>query len=80
MGTVTMSGTCNFESASLNISGDLVVNDTTYAAHAAITVIGGLSIPGESLIADPGGTVIDVGGSITGSAGAVLDMGSGAST
>lgn len=74
-GNLTTSGTCDFGGASLVIGGDLVVIGATDADHASIDVAGSISIAGE-FDCDPLGD-LNVGGDVTGSAGAILTMGSG---
>jgi cytoskeletal protein CcmA (bactofilin family) len=74
-GGVTTSGTLALEGNYLALGGDLVVNGTVDASASDIAVGGDLEISGE--LDCPGGTII-VQGSITGSPGAILNMGSAA--
>jgi hypothetical protein len=74
-GTVTTSGVFDLGYESLLVGGNLVVNGLMSAPYGTIFIGGGLSISGE-LDCYPLG-IVDVTGNITGSTGAILNMGAG---
>jgi len=74
-GTFTACGIVNLGAGDVAVAGDLLVNGFVSAPNATIT-IGGRLIISETLDCRPSG-MVEVSGDITGSTGAVLEMGGG---